>query len=134
LNPYVTNLLFVYGTLRRGFCRHHTLRRLRAKSAGRGTIRAKLFNLGEFPGARPSGLASALVVGELYALPEAGQAFRILDAVEGIRTHAPERSLFKRETVDITLADKRRVTAWVYFLNRGLRARRRIVSGDYAAA
>jgi gamma-glutamylcyclotransferase (GGCT)/AIG2-like uncharacterized protein YtfP len=106
---------------------------LRAKSAGRGSIRAELFNLGEFPGAIPSGLASALVVGELYALPEGDQGFRILDAVEGIQVYAPECSLFKRETVEVTLANKRRVIAWVYFLNRESRPRRRIFSGDYAA-
>ncbi|MBI1941497.1 MAG: gamma-glutamylcyclotransferase, partial [Acidobacteria bacterium] len=111
------DLLFVYGTLRRGFSRHKILRRLGAKSAGRGSIRAELFDLGEYPGAKPFARLSARVVGELYAVPDREGAFKVLDATEGFQPHAPESSLFRRETVEVTLHNMRRVVAWVYWLS-----------------
>ncbi|HUU14325.1 MAG TPA: hypothetical protein VM182_11540 [Terriglobia bacterium] len=44
----------------------------------------------------------------------AERAFKIVDTVEGFQAIAPERALFKRETVEVTLASKRCVIAWVY--------------------
>ena len=130
----MTNLLFVYGTLRRGFCRHHILRRMGAKSEEQGSIPAELFALGEYPGARRSSRPSARVAGELYALPDAERAFKVLDAVEGFQAIAPEPALFKRDPVEVTLASTRCVIAWVYWLNNVPSPRRRISSGDYATA
>ena len=130
----MTDHLFVYGTFCRGFCRHKILRRLGAKSAGQGSIPAELFDLGEYPGAIRSPRGSARVVGELYPLPDAERAFKVLDAVEGFQANAPEHALFKRETVGVTLANKRRAIAWVHWLNHVPSPRRRIASGDYVTA
>jgi gamma-glutamylcyclotransferase (GGCT)/AIG2-like uncharacterized protein YtfP len=128
----MTDPLFVYGTLRRGFSRHKILRRLGAKTAGRGSIPAELFDLGEYPGARASERPSGRVVGELYALRDPGRAFKVLDVVEGFRPDAPEESLFRRGTVEVTLENRARVAAWVYWLQHAPAVRRRIPSGDYA--
>jgi gamma-glutamylcyclotransferase (GGCT)/AIG2-like uncharacterized protein YtfP len=73
------------------------------------------------------------VAGEVYAFSDVERALKILDAVEGFRANAPERSLFKRESVEVALVNKRGAVAWVYWLNRGFCPQRRIVSGDYAA-
>ena len=64
---------------------------------------------------------------------ELKQALRSLDAVEGFDSDAPQRALFKREMAEVTLANNRRVIAWVYLLNHVPNPWRRITSGDYAA-
>ena len=47
-----TDLLFVYGTLRRGRALHHHLKRLGAEFIAIGKAQAELFDLGKHPGAR----------------------------------------------------------------------------------
>ncbi len=145
-------LLFVYGTLRRGFRLHGVLERLGAQYVRRGNIQGELFDLGDFPGARKtesSGGSSAglqpgtaalkggatLVVGEVYQLQNPARALKSLDEVEGFRSHAPAGSagsLFRREIVWVTLQNGERLSAWVYWLNRASVPGRRIDSGDYA--
>ncbi len=126
-------LLFVYGTLLSGFSLHGNLKRFGASYVGRGNNQGELFDLGSFPGARRSEMASKRVVGEIYRLSNPRRAFTILDEIEGCRSMNPESSLFRRETTLVTLANGKEVTAWVYWLNREQRAMQRIPSGDYAA-
>src|SRR5215467_16332744 len=46
-----SELLFVYGTLRRPFVRHSLLQSLGARFVAKGSICGLLYDLGEFPGA-----------------------------------------------------------------------------------
>lgn len=126
------DLLFVYGTLRNGFARHNLLQRLGAARVGMGSIRAELFDLGDFPGAVKSKNSCARVAGEIYRLRNPARALKILDEVEGLRPAAPASSLFRRETFAVTASNGEQKTAWVYWLNRQPPAMRRIRSGDYA--
>jgi gamma-glutamylcyclotransferase (GGCT)/AIG2-like uncharacterized protein YtfP len=126
------DLLFVYGTLRRGFGRHGLLGRLGARYAGMGTVQGELFHLGDFPGAQRSNSASARIVGELYRLPSPSRAFRTLDKVEGFCPRDPASSLFARETTEVVFTEGGRAVAWVYWLNRLPWPARVIPSGDYA--
>ena len=125
-------LLFVYGTLRRGSARHAILRRLGAEFIGEGSIRAELFDCGEWPGARKSAANHAQVAGEIYRLRNSARALKVLDKVEGFRPQVPEASLFTRETTEVVLLDGKQTPAWVYWLNRRFGPMRRIPSGDYA--
>jgi gamma-glutamylcyclotransferase (GGCT)/AIG2-like uncharacterized protein YtfP len=128
----VTHLLFVYGTLRQGYARHSILRRLGARWVGKGSVPGELFDLGEFPGARPSENGAGLVVGEVYRLPNVARAIKVLDSVEGHRSEAPAASLFRRETTLLTMESKDKHEAWIYWLKRWpSRLPRRIPSGDY---
>ncbi len=129
----MTELIFVYGTLRRGFSRHVALQRLGAEYLGRGTIQGDLFDLGDFPGARSTGKTSSRIAGEIYRLPNPFQTLSVLDEIEGLRPAAPELSLFRRVMTTVTLENGQETTAWVYWLNRSTGPRRRIPSGDYAA-
>jgi gamma-glutamylcyclotransferase (GGCT)/AIG2-like uncharacterized protein YtfP len=61
----VTSFLFVYGTLMDGR-RNGLLRKIGAQLVGRGSIRAKFYDLGEYPGAKPD--RRCQVKGELYRL------------------------------------------------------------------
>jgi gamma-glutamylcyclotransferase (GGCT)/AIG2-like uncharacterized protein YtfP len=129
----LTELIFVYGTLRRGYSRHVALQRLGAEYLDRGTIQGELFELGDFPGAGSTAKASSRIVGEIYRLPDPSQALPVLDEIEGLRPAAPELSLFRRAMTTVTLENGQETTAWVYWLNRSTGPRRRIPSGDYAA-
>src|SRR5208337_420316 len=74
-----TDLLFVYGTLRRGFPLHHHLRRMGAEFVARGNVQGELFDFGKFPGARKSTKPGKTVEGELYRLRRPEKALKVLD-------------------------------------------------------
>jgi gamma-glutamylcyclotransferase (GGCT)/AIG2-like uncharacterized protein YtfP len=144
-----TDLLFVYGTLRSGFDSHRVLQRLRARYVGQGSVRAELFDLGDFPGAKKlktsAGFqrgcsleggttrtnSSARVVGEVYRLQDPERAFKVLDDFEDFRPRAAATGLFRRAVTEVALPNGARVKAWVYWLNRVPGPTRRIYSGDY---
>ncbi len=119
-------LLFVYGSLRRGCEAYARMRRLGARFAGKGSIRGRLFHLGEFPGAVRARGRSTRVVGELYCLPNAARALRHLDSYEG--------AAYRREVTEVELLSGRRARAWIYWLKRVPASGVQIVDGDYAKA
>jgi gamma-glutamylcyclotransferase (GGCT)/AIG2-like uncharacterized protein YtfP len=110
-----SDLLFVYGTLRRGFRLHHHVKRLGAQFVANGKVQAELFDLGEFPGARPSTRPGKTVEGELYRLRKVENALRILDQVEGFSPRTPDKGLFQRGTAEVTLPNGERRLAWIYW-------------------
>lgn len=105
-----SELLFVYGSLRRGFEAQGLMRRVGGRYLGKARVRGRLFNLGEFLGAVKVFRSSARVLGELYYLPSAARALRSLDRYEGIG--------FRREATEVELKSGRRVRAWIYWLKR----------------
>jgi len=125
-------LLFVYGTLRRGFAHHKLLRRLRACYAGEATVQARLLDLGDFPGTLPSQDSRKRVVGELYRLPNPTRALVVLDHFEGYRPEEPASGLFLRAVTSAKCANSETEQAWIYWLNRRPARARLIPSGDYA--
>jgi len=119
-------LLFVYGSLRRGCRAQGLMRHAGARYLGKASVRGRLFDLGEFPGAVKATGASALVLGELYYLPCAVRALKSLDRYEGSR--------YKREVTEVELQSGRRVRAWIYWLKRVPASRHQIEGGNYAKA
>jgi gamma-glutamylcyclotransferase (GGCT)/AIG2-like uncharacterized protein YtfP len=117
LPKFDTDFLFVYGALRRGFPLHHHLRRLGAKFAAAGKVRAELLSLGKFPGARKCYTPGKTVVGEVYRLRDAASALKVLDQVEGFSPRTPHRSLFQRAVTEVILPNRERRVAWTYWLN-----------------
>jgi len=109
------DLLFVYGTLRRGFRLHHHLKRLGARFVATGKVHAELFDLGEFPGARQSTKPRNTVKGELYRLCKVENSLRVLDQIEGFSPQSPERGMFQRGTAEVTLPNGERRLAWIYW-------------------
>ena len=116
-----TDLVFVYGTLMRGFALHRLFEG-RAAYVGAGTVKARLLDLGSYPAAvrDPHGI----VTGEVYRVSEPG-LWRVLDSAEGPQYH--------REEATVRTADAREVTAFIYWyagrLDRGVP----IPGGDYRA-
>jgi gamma-glutamylcyclotransferase (GGCT)/AIG2-like uncharacterized protein YtfP len=125
------NLLFAYGTLRRGFNLHHHLVRLGAKYFGMGKLAGELFALGFYPGARPSTRKGKWIRGEVYQLGRPEQDLRALDEVEGFTPQVPERGEFVRKMTGVVVEGRGTRCAWVYWLNRSVPQGQRVASGDY---
>jgi gamma-glutamylcyclotransferase (GGCT)/AIG2-like uncharacterized protein YtfP len=127
----VTDHVFFYGTLMTGFNRPG---RQRVDSilelAGRGRIRAALFDLGIYPAAVPSDDDST-VRGEVYHMRDVAAVLSALDEIEGFRPNEPARSLYLRVLTTVTLDNGRELPAWAYFYNAPLGRAERISSGDY---
>ncbi|MUM76341.1 gamma-glutamylcyclotransferase [Pseudodesulfovibrio sp. F-1] len=99
------HLVFVYGTLKRGFSNHFFLGRACFVGCGQTVERFALY-VDEYPGVYP-GEPVSRVQGEVYAVNEAMLAR--LDALEDHPT------LYRREEVEVALDDGLVVKAWIYF-------------------
>ena len=127
-----TELLFVYGTLRRGFPLHRRLSKSSVRYIGKGWVGGRLYDLGEYPGAVRSTSGNASIEGEVYELLDAKHQLEELDRVEEYNPQKPSKSLFVRKKAPVKLQDGTQTRAWVYFLPRRPQKARLIVAGDYA--
>jgi gamma-glutamylcyclotransferase (GGCT)/AIG2-like uncharacterized protein YtfP len=126
----MTDLVFFYGTLMRGFERPGRARVDQHLAAlGRGWIQATLFDLGIYPAAIPS--TDGRVWGELHRMLDVEAVLPALDEIEGFREDEPDASLYTRVETIVTLEDGRTANAWAYFYNAPLGRAQRIESGDY---
>lgn len=114
-------LLFVYGTLMRGF-RLHGLLAGRAEYVGEGEVSGLLFDLGSYPAALRGDAGS--IRGEVYRLADPG-LWVALDSAEGSQYHRGE--------VGVRLASGGQVTACMYWYVAPLGGAVAIPGGDYRA-
>ena len=127
--------IFVYGSLRSGF--HNTFYNYISRYFvfdGLGSVQAKLFDLGEYPGAIPC-TEDYFITGELYHISQHEQfewVMKQLDDYEGVFVSTGEVPLFRREAVHV-LFQNTTVSAWMYWYNRPVTNQPRIESGDYIA-
>ena len=115
------NLLFVYGTLMRGFPLHALLEG-RATYLGEATTPGLLLDLGSYPAALKS--ATGKIRGEVYLLADPG-LWRALDSAEGSQYH--------REQDGIEQASGGWVEAYVYWYVGPLDGAVPVPGGDYRA-
>jgi gamma-glutamylcyclotransferase (GGCT)/AIG2-like uncharacterized protein YtfP len=128
----VDELVFFYGTLMAGFGNRRTVNLESClRYAGRGSIRAALFDLGPYPGAVPA--ADSVVWGELYGISDSAVVLATLDALEGCSFADRAGSLYVRVASTVTREDGSQAQAWVYFYNQPLGQARPIPLGDYRA-
>lgn len=119
-------LLFVYGTLMRGFPLHHLLTG-QCEFVGTGTVKGRLLDLGRYPGAVPD--EAGIVHGEVYRLLAQGR-LASLDREEGYRPDAPG-SLYLRRQTTVRVGDGRELTAWIYWYHGSCDSAVSIPGGDY---
>ena len=114
-------LLFVYGTLMRGFALHAMLERC-ADFVGVGQTAGLLFDLGRYPAALRDG--GGVVRGEVYRLKDPA-LWRALDSAEGSQYHRGE--------VGVRMTGEGRVTACIYWYVGSVDRAVPIPGGDYRA-
>jgi gamma-glutamylcyclotransferase (GGCT)/AIG2-like uncharacterized protein YtfP len=110
------DILFIYGTVHPDRAPAEiapAARRL--QSLGPATIHARIYNLGEYPGAILDSAAPP-ISGELFTVPDAA-TLAAFDAYEDFRPHDPTNSLYLRVETIATLPDRSRITCWVYAYN-----------------
>src|SRR5262245_40588305 len=112
--------LFVYGTLKRGGCRHGTLASQRFLGVARTTATYVLHDFGDYPGLVASREGGTAVHGELYEVERS--MVGLLDEMEG----SPD--WFKLEPVALDGIDG---AAWAYFYQGAPGDRPRIASGTW---
>lgn len=85
--------VFVYGTLKRGYVRHHSISQQTFLGEAKTAARYRLFDLGQYPGliADESGVS---IAGELFSVDE--ECLERLDAIEGV-----DHGLYSRQRVEL---------------------------------
>ena len=139
--PWETrNLLFVYGSLLipTGLPDVDAVMSGKTVSLGLGYIHGRLYDLGDYPGAKFSLQGESKlppkVWGRLLGLPDPDPVFAVLDRYEGFDRARPLESEFARSTAAVVVPEAERTyMAQVYFYNPQVRGKKLIPSGDYLA-
>lgn len=128
----MTDLLFVYGTLRKDLrgSMFHLLPR-EARFVAHARVQGCLYDLGEYPGFVPSAEHNASVHGEVYAIDFPQETLARLDEYEGCSPNDPEPYEFERVKGRVTLESGGIETAWFYVYKGPTNGRRRIETGDF---
>jgi gamma-glutamylcyclotransferase (GGCT)/AIG2-like uncharacterized protein YtfP len=127
-----SDLLFVYGTLMRGYA--HPMARLLSANAdfiGEATCRGRLYLVKHYPGLVLSDEASDIVYGELYRLRARDDMLREFDMYEACGEGFPEPTQYVRAPLPVTLADGSAREAWTYIYNWPVAHLTRIASGRF---
>lgn len=124
--------LFVYGTLSPNYAPGevaNVVRRLR--SVGAATVKGRLYDLGEYPGAILDASTRRKISGRVFALPEDQSVLKSLDEYEDYKPHDPDASLFVRKRATVKLDDGRELECWMYVYNRDPGNAPLVSGGDY---
>jgi gamma-glutamylcyclotransferase (GGCT)/AIG2-like uncharacterized protein YtfP len=127
-----SDLLFVYGTLMRGF--DHPMARLLAANAdfiGEASSQGRLYLVKHYPGLVLSDDAADIVHGELFRLREVEAMLREFDMYEACGEGFPEPTEYVRQMLSVQLADGSVREAWTYLYNWPVDRLPRIPSGRF---
>jgi gamma-glutamylcyclotransferase (GGCT)/AIG2-like uncharacterized protein YtfP len=128
------DLLFVYGTLMRGF--DNPMAQLLTRSAdylGPVTCRGRLYRVKHYPGLVLSDAADDFVHGELYRLRHVEEMLREFDMYEACGEGFAEPTQYIRKMLAVTREDGSATEAWTYIYNWPVAQLARIESGRFAA-
>jgi gamma-glutamylcyclotransferase (GGCT)/AIG2-like uncharacterized protein YtfP len=134
LSEQESRRLFVYGTLRGDPGQHYVSHLLEwnASILGEATVEGRLYDLGAYPGMTLTS-DGRNVRGEVYEFAPDKWSTTIaqLDGYEGCAPGDPPPHEYRRQIVQATFFDGRRVAAWAYVLNRPTDGLPEIESGDW---
>lgn len=131
----MTKYLFLYGTLLQGNSPDKEIARIvkRLPRVGAASVRGRLYDFGDFPGAVVDPSSNSFVRGELVELPDDdNNILQALDKYEEFDSANPQKSLFVRSKVDIKTADGRLIEGWIYVYNKNPGDAPLIRGGNYA--
>jgi gamma-glutamylcyclotransferase (GGCT)/AIG2-like uncharacterized protein YtfP len=126
-----SDLLFVYGTLMRGF--DHPMAQLLLRSAdfiGEAQCRGRLYLVKHYPGLVLSDDAADVVSGELYRLRAPDELLREFDMYEACGEGFAEPTEYVRQTLPVMSGDAT-LEAWTYLYNWPVAHLPRIASGRF---
>ena len=128
----MSDRLFVYGTLMRGF--DHPMARLLSRNAdflGPAQCRGRLYLVKHYPGLLLSDDAADIVFGELYRLHQPADLLRELDVYEACGEGFAEPTQYVRQMLQVAPVDGAETEAWTYVYNWPIADLPRIVSGRF---
>jgi acetylornithine/N-succinyldiaminopimelate aminotransferase len=124
--------LFGYGTLRPAVLPRDLVEIVEGWSRiGRASIRGRLFDLGEYPGAILDSHAETAIIGEVFKLPDGKDLLAELDNYESFNRDDPEASLFIRTRCKVTMDNSSELECWIYVFNQEITSAKLIENGDY---
>ncbi len=102
-------IVFVYGTLKRSFCRAYALADQQFIGEARTAPKYRLVNCGEYPGLLPADSGKS-IQGELYAVD--AECLRRLDEIEAV-----DEDLYRRDRIELE-SPYHQTTVLAYFYNQ----------------
>jgi gamma-glutamylcyclotransferase (GGCT)/AIG2-like uncharacterized protein YtfP len=126
-----SDLLFVYGTLMRGF--DNPMAQLLARGAdflGEARCRGRLYLVTHYPALVLSDAAAEIVFGELFRLRAPDELLREFDMYEACGEGFAEPTEYIRQLLSVTLEDGT-AEAWTYVYNWPVAHLPRIASGRF---
>jgi gamma-glutamylcyclotransferase (GGCT)/AIG2-like uncharacterized protein YtfP len=127
-----SDLLFVYGTLMRGF--DHPMAQLLSRSSdlvGEARCRGRLYRVTHYPGLVLSDDPADIVFGELYRLRQPEPLLREFDMYEACGEGFAEPTEYIRQMLAVTPAGGAAVDAWTYIYNWPVAQLEQIPSGRF---
>jgi gamma-glutamylcyclotransferase (GGCT)/AIG2-like uncharacterized protein YtfP len=126
------DLIFVYGTLMRGF--DHPMAQLLSRSAdfiGEARCQGRLYRVTHYPGLVLSDDVADVVFGELYRLHQPEALLREFDMYEACGEGFAEPTEYVRRMLPVTSGDGAVIEAWTYLYNWPVAQLPRIMSGRF---
>jgi gamma-glutamylcyclotransferase (GGCT)/AIG2-like uncharacterized protein YtfP len=128
----ISDRLFVYGTLMRGF--DHPMAQLLSRAAdflGEARCQGRLYLVRHYPGLVLSDDPADIVYGELFRLRARDELLREFDMYEACGEGFAPPTEYIRRMLPITLADGTASEAWTYIYNWDVARLPRIASGKF---
>ena len=128
----ISDRLFVYGTLMRGF--DHPMAKLLSRSAdfiGEARCRGRLYLVKHYPGLVRSDDPADSVFGEVYRLRACDELLREFDMYEACGDGFAEPTEYVRRTVPVKRDGQTADEAWTYIYNWPVTRLPRIASGRF---
>ena len=128
----ISDRLFVYGTLMRGF--DHPMAKLLSANAdflGPARCRGRLHLIKHYPGLVLSDDPADIVFGELFRLRARDAMLHEFDMYEACGDNFPQPTEYVRRMLPLTLDDGSATDAWTYIYNWPVIKLPRIASGKF---
>jgi gamma-glutamylcyclotransferase (GGCT)/AIG2-like uncharacterized protein YtfP len=122
------DLVFVYGTLRRGASNH--FRMAGADFVAAGTVRGRMYRIDWYPGLVLDG-GGDWIHGEVYAVRE--EILTALDVFEGVSAHEVDGAEYRRVRAEVRTTSGASLVAWVWEWLGRVEETSAIPGGDWLA-
>jgi gamma-glutamylcyclotransferase (GGCT)/AIG2-like uncharacterized protein YtfP len=129
----MSDLLFAYGTLRKG--NSNAMAKYLAAHArfvADGWFQGRMFQISYYPGVIASNKASDRVYGEIYQLNDQDSILKLLDDYEECNTEHAQPAEYRRESVSIsTMSGDVYEAVWIYLYQWPVQDKALIEHGDF---